>query len=244
MGEFHRFFIPPESWSEPCLALTGEEAHHCRDVLRHGVGDQVEVFQGQGKSAVARIRAVTKSEVSLDCERVIERPPLALAVTLAQALPKGKLMDFIVQKATEIGVARIVPLLTERTIARPEEEERKREKWRRGALEACKQCGQNWLPEIAPVQSVEQFLAEDSSEWRLVAALSPDARRFRELVRERGAAGFQSVAIAVGPEGDFTPGELERFRRRGAAFLSLGPNVLRSETASIYALSILSQECF
>ena len=243
MGALHRFFIPPESWVDSALVLRTEEAHHCRDVLRHAAGDEVEVFQGRGKSAVARIRAVTKSEVSLEALRLDEHPKLPVAVVLAQALPKGKLMDLIVQKATEIGVARIVPLLTERTIVRPEEEDRKREKWTRVALEACKQCGQNWLPELAPVQTVAEFLRNDRSEWRLVAALAREAKRLREMAGDR-RDGLESLSIAIGPEGDFTPAELDQFRSNGAGFLSLGPNVLRSETAAIYALSALSQEYF
>lgn len=243
MGALHRFFVPEESWGEPVLWLRGEEAHHCRDVFRHAVGDTIEVFQGKGMSASAQIRRLGKSEVELELLQVAKSEPFRVAVTLAQAIPKGKQMDWVVQKAAEIGAARIVPLLTERTVVRLEEEDKKREKWRRVALEACKQCGQNWVPELAPAQTVCEFLAGDRSDWRLVAALAPDARRFRELRLPRSGE-LRSLAVAVGPEGDFTPAELDCFRQAGVAFVSLGPTVLRSETAAIYALSLISQEWF
>ena len=244
MGALHRFYIPEPLWNESALLLQGEEAHHCRNVLRHAVGDQIEVFQGRGVSAVARICELRKSEVELELVKREKREPIRVSVTLAQALPKGKHMEFVVQKATEIGVTRILPLVTERTVVRLEEEDKKREKWHRVALEACKQCGQNWLPELAPVETVPHFLAGDLPDWCLVAALAPEAKRLRELMGGKPADEMGSLALAVGPEGDFSPSELEAFREAKFDFLSLGPNVLRSETAAIYALSVVSQEFF
>jgi 16S rRNA (uracil1498-N3)-methyltransferase len=243
MGALHRFFIPVPDWNESALLLRGEEAHHCRNVLRHSKGDLIEVFQGRGISAVASIRELRKSEVELELVQVKQSEPFRVSVTLAQALPKGKHMDLVVQKATEIGVNRIVPLITERTVVRLDEEDKKREKWHRIALEACKQCGQNWLPELAPVETVSQFLASDLPEWCLVAALAPDAKRLRELKGDKPPE-VRSLALAIGPEGDFSPSELGAFREAKFDFLSLGPNVLRSETAAIYALSVVSQEFF
>lgn len=158
-------------------------------------------------------------------------------------------MDLIVQKATELGASRIIPLLSDRTVVRLEgkELEKKRAKWQRVALEACKQCGQNWLPEVMAPLSVNEFLRRSSKaeadSIRLVAAIDDRARSLKELLADAGADAPPSRAsIMIGPEGDFTPAELNDAFNAGFLPLSLGPIVLRSETAAIYSLSVLVHE--
>jgi 16S rRNA (uracil1498-N3)-methyltransferase len=174
--------------------------------------------------------------------------PLAARIVLAQAIPKGKNMELIIQKATELGVAEIVPLISDRTIVRlsAEESSQRREKWQRVAMEACKQCGQNWLPKVHEPVTLERFCAAmPEAELRLVAAIGNEARLLKQILAERvaEAGGLpRSAMVMIGPEGDFTPAEYLLTRSRGVLPLGLGPIILRSETAAFYALSILSHE--
>jgi 16S rRNA (uracil1498-N3)-methyltransferase len=159
--------------------------------------------------------------------------------TLVQAVPKGKLFEWILEKATELGAARIVPLLTERTVVQLDgaERERKREKWQRAVVEACKQCGQNWLPVVDEPVSLPVFLRTPAASDAWVASLHPGAVPVREAFSGRLAG---DVSVFVGPEGDFTGQEMERVVGWGARPVSLGRIVLRVETAAMYCLSVLS----
>ena len=247
----HRFHLPAAEWSEGALTLRGDEAHHCASVMRCAVGDRVVIFDGQGQEAGGSIESASNAEVvvSVRTRELTPRPPAAL--TLCQSVPKGKNMDLIVQKATELGVSRIVPLLSDRTVVRLEgaELEKKRAKWQRVALEACKQCGQNWLPEVAAPVSVGDFLRGEGAdsgeaELRLVAAIDDRARSLKEILADNGdeADVATAASIMIGPEGDFTPAELDAAMNAGFRPMSLGPIVLRSETAAIYSLSVLVHE--
>jgi len=243
----HRFFLPPEQWTEGSLTLDGDEAHHCTQVVRCSVGDRVAVFDGQGREAGGSIESAEggKVVIAVRTRETTARPPAEL--TLCQAVPKGKNMDLIVQKATELGASRIVPLLSDRTVVRLEadELEKKRAKWQRVALEACKQCGQNWLPEVAAPIGVSDFLRRtgkpDSDEILLVAAIDDRARSLKETLADAESTPGKA-SIMIGPEGDFTPAELNDAFSAGYQPLSLGPIVLRSETAAIYSLSVLGHE--
>jgi 16S rRNA (uracil1498-N3)-methyltransferase len=230
------------------LLLVESEAHHCVDVLRLGVRSRVVVFNGRGSEITAEITAIEKGSVQLKELISARTEPLRCAITLAQAIPKGKNMDLIVQKATELGVAKIVPLLSDRTVVHLEEEElhKKREKWKQVVIEAAKQSGQNWLPEIAGPITPKQFFAEfDRYELPLVASLQNDARSLKKVLadfREQHERRPGSALILVGPEGDFTPAETSWAKSAGCVPVSLGPIVLRTETASIYSLSVLAYE--
>ena len=246
----HRFFLPAEEWSDGPLTLTGEEARHCSNVLRCTVGERVAVFDGNGREAGGSIARVSNSEVVVDVQTRGTTPRPPVEVSLCQAVPKGKNMDLIVQKATELGASRIVPLLSDRTVVRlvGDEIEKKRAKWQRVALEACKQCGQNWLPEVAAPVSAMDFLrgaAGGASSLQLIAAIDDRARSLKEILADEDgedAASPTAASIMIGPEGDFTPAELGAAINAGFRPMSLGPIVLRSETAAIYSLSVLVHE--
>ena len=244
----HRFYIPPERWNLKPLGLDDSEAHHCLDVLRLGVRSRVVVFNGRGSEITAEITAVEKGRVHLKELISARAEPLRCAITLAQAIPKGKNMDLIIQKATELGVAKIVPLLSDRTVVQLEEGEavKKREKWKQVIIEAAKQSGQNWLPEIVGPITPKRFFAEfDRYELPLVASLQSDARSLKKVLAtfgEQHGRRPKSALILVGPEGDFTPAETSWAKSAGCIPLSLGPIVLRTETAAIYSLSLLAYE--
>src|SRR6186997_1511477 len=161
----HRFYIAPEDWNPDSLVLGGAEAHHARDVLRLQAGGRVVVFNGRGHEVTAEIAKVTRGEVVVRKMYEARVPPLTCRITLAQAIPKGKNMDLIVQKAVEIGAAEIAPLISDRTVVRLAEEEvaQKRAKWQQVAIEAAKQCGQNWLPEVRQPQTVGGFFSTAAS---------------------------------------------------------------------------------
>lgn len=245
----HRFHIPATAWNPQAPVLTGTEAHHATDVLRLREGDAVVLFDGRGAEQAARISRIEKDSVSLTPGAVAKTSPLPCRIALGQAIPKGKNMELIVQKATELGAAAIFPLLSERTIVRldKEESDSKKEKWQRVALEACKQCGQNFLPSVEAPVSVEDLLVRHAKEFDLViiASLQPGARHLKALLEEHHSMRGQlpkSVLILIGPEGDFTPAEINRALSGGAQPMSLGPIVLRTETAALYSLSVLAHE--
>src|SRR5262249_39273354 len=170
----HRFYIPPENWNPDALALTDSEAHHARDVLRMKRGERAVLFNGRGRETTAEIVDLAKSEIRFRKLHESEMPPLRCRITLGQAIPKGKNMDLILQKAVEIGAAEIAPLISERTIVDldKKEAEQKREKWQQIAIEAAKQCGQNWLPTIHTPQKLKDFFShQPAHDLRLIGSL-------------------------------------------------------------------------
>ena len=208
------------------------------------VGDGVVVFDGAGRAAQALLVQVGRKQVTLQVGVDLPASPERVRITLAQAIPKGKTMEWIIEKATELGAAEIVPLITDRTIVRLDAEEavRKQQKWQRVALEACKQCGQNWLPRVHLPQSLESWLAAgELPEFRLMGALTADARPLEAWMKS-GGEGARSAGVLVGPEGDFSPQEMEDALAAGFHPLAMGPIVLRAETAAIFGLSILTYE--
>ena len=232
----HRFYLP--NLQQPLLSA--EEAHHAIHVLRLKVGDALNVFDGRGHEAQARVAEITKDSVRLTILQRSNTAPLPCRITLAQAIPK-KSMDLIVQKATELGVASIVPLVSERSVVKLDEDSRRMDRWHEIALEACKQCGNNWLPEIQPPQKTRDFLTSPGKfDLKLIASLQPDSKPLKAILGE--AAKPSSILILIGPEGDFTPAELGLAKSAGCRPLSLGPLVLRADTAAIYTLSILHHE--
>ncbi len=241
----HRFFLPLSEWNSPAPALDAGESRHALDVLRFGVGDRITVFDGEGSEASAQITGVEAKRAHLKVMARTQLPPLPCAITLAQAVPKGKNMDFIIQKSVELGAVRVAPLISGRTIVQLDaaEAEKKRDKWRETALEACKQCGQNRIPEIAMPKSVKAFFeGGERFDLMLIASLQPDARKIKAVLAGIPAPG--SVCVLVGPEGDFTPAELSLAKSHGCQAVTLGPIILRTETAAMYCLSVLAHELF
>ena len=240
-----RFYIPPVAWNPDRLALDSAERHHAVDVLRMKAGDRATVFNGEGAEAEVEFVKSGKNGVELRRVSVQKTPPLPCKITLGQAVPKGKNMDLIIEKATELGAAEIAPLMSERTIVRGSEGDhvRKRQKWQRVAVEACKQCGQNFLPRVPEPCTPKSFFDRGQRfDLMLIASLQNDSRPLKQVLAEFGAKRPKSVLILVGPEGDFTPAELSLAKSHGCRPITLGPIILRTETASIYCLSVLNHE--
>jgi 16S rRNA (uracil1498-N3)-methyltransferase len=231
-----RVYVDAPLTAGAIVELPAETAAHLAKVLRARSGDPLILFRGDGREYVGAIESVRGSRVTAsvgngaDVDR--ESP---FAITLVQCVPRGDRMDFIVQKATELGVARIVPVLSQRSVVRLDEsqKESKVAHWRAVVLNACEQCGRNRLPIIeAPAPLINYLGSSASAAARLV--LEP-AEESVGRPSNLGAA----VEIAIGPEGGFADDELDAFRLAGFMRVQLGPRILRTETAAIAALTWL-----
>jgi 16S rRNA (uracil1498-N3)-methyltransferase len=241
-----RFFLPPEETRTDSLTLEEREAHHALHVVRLRPGEEVMVLNGHGERLWCETTSLTRREVHLRVTRRESCPPRPWPVTLIQALPKAKTFDTIVQKATELGAARVIPLLSQRVVSQidAERSESKLEHWRSIAVESIKQCGSPWLPVLeAPIPLPDLLPRLGPAPLCLVASLRPNAQHPRGVISAIVAkTNPGAVQVWVGPEGDFTDDELDLLEKRGARPVSFGPLVLRADTAAVYALSILNYE--
>jgi 16S rRNA (uracil1498-N3)-methyltransferase len=211
----------------------------------------VVIFDGHGNEASAELAEVSRKHTRLTIGKPTLTAKPRCAITLAQAVPKARNMDLIIQKAVELGASAVIPILSERTVVRLEDAgdaARKQERWQSIAVEACKQCGQNWTPAIGLPRATKEFLAElPKADLILIASLQPDSRTVKEVLSAYSSAKGalpSSVLVMVGPEGDFTPAETALAKSAGAIAISLGPIILRAETAALYCLSVLGHELF
>lgn len=247
-----RCLINPSLWSADEITLAPDESHHLIRVLRIRPGEHVGLFTGCGHTAEAVYVAARqdRAQVRILPDTRREIPPPTRALTLIQAIPKHALMDGIVQKAVELGIGAIQPLITERVIIRlaSDESEKRRERWQKIALEAARQCGAAWIPNVLPVQTLPAMAKELAHfNFCFVGSLHADAIPFREAATQararlapRGAAS--SIALVIGPEGDFTEEETLALRDAGAYLVAFGKLVLRVETAALYGMSLLRYE--
>ena len=247
MPDFRAFCTPPTA--EPAeLTLSTDESHHLVTVNRARAGDTVVAFDGRGTEWICELTVEKKNAAVLRVRFRQKAKPLPYEITLGQALPKGPSMDAIVRKATELGAARIVPLESERTQVHLDggRSDKKIDKWQTAALEAAKQCGNPFLPEIAPVQRATAFMeAAQGYDLKLIASLQAGAKSLRTVLANFSATNGRApkkVLWLVGPEGDFTPAEMSTAKSCGFEAITLGPLVLRCETAAVYALGVLSYE--
>lgn len=240
----HRFYHPDPDQGR----LDAGESRHARTVLRTKAGDHCAVFDGKGREVHAEIISVTRHEV---CFRALSsrfEPEPVTPIHLVQALTKGKSWSLVLEKATELGVTSIHPVLSDRSVSRPHINKgtEKDEKWRQEIIAACKQSGRSRLPRLAPLRSVSAFIETRQPAdpgLKLIASLQPGSVPLQTAIREaRDSGPVPSATIVVGPEGDFTPGEINRFLSSDYRPVSLGSQVLRAETAGIFLCSVLHYE--
>lgn len=230
-----RFFIPTDQLAANGLTIGGPEARHLQRVLRLGVGDEIELFDGRGLVARAVIRAQNRDQVET---RIIDRRRVALPTPrlhLALGLLKGGKMELVVQKATELGVHALWPLRTDRAVRKTTSRSQQR-RLRKIIIEACKQCGRPYLLDARPEEDLPAFLEH--------AGELGQGLIFYEGERETDLTNLdldyrQDIVALVGPEGGFSPGEVELARQSGFIAVGLGPSVLRAETAAIATTAIL-----
>ena len=243
-------FVEGELQSGSVVELPRETGAHLAKVLRARSGDGVVLFNGDGREFTGAIEKVqgTRVSASIGAARSIDRES-PFQLTLVQCVPRGDRMDFIVQKATELGVVRIVPVLSQRSVVRLDESQSasKQAHWRAVAVSACEQCGRNRVPSVDAPLPLLNYLgalaAQAKADDVLRLVLEPErAQRTERGGRSIDIASSPSAShaqIAIGPEGGFAPEELEAFDLSAFSRLGLGPRVLRTETAAIAAIVVL-----
>jgi len=227
-----RFFVEQPISGERAV-LAGSEAHHLAHVMRAVAGDEITLFDGSGREFQARIERVGRSEIETSILEMksIDRE-LPVRVTLAVALPKGDRQAWLVEKAVELGVARLIPVQTARGVAQPVD--KALERLRRGVIEAAKQCGRNRLLEIAPPQTwTELTTSTPTNVWRGFA--HPGGEPLLGSIATAGTSGSQveEYIFGIGPEGGFTDEEVAAAQAAGWRSVDLGSRILRVETAAI-----------
>lgn len=234
-----RCFLAPEQWGEGEVHLSGREAHHLARVVRVSSGESVVCFDGMGREASARVLKVTGQGLLLSVGPSRALPEPSFRITLAVGIPGQGKLDEIVGQATQLGVRRVIPMITERTVVREmgARAARKQERLRRVAVEAIKQSGSGRVPDIQPFSSFDRTLPFFQEYDRvLLASVEGPWESLPAILEKRCLCPL----ILVGPEGDFSPVEVEQAVRAGARRFSLGPTVLRCETACVAAVSLIS----
>lgn len=241
----HRAYADPSRWRGGNVVLGASATHHLATVLRAAPGDRVAVFDGRGREADAALETIQDGEARLrviDERRAHERGP---HISLYASIPKGKRMDWLVEKAVEIGVADIVPVHAARGIVRlsgTHATERAR-RWQRVALSAAKQCGAAWLPGVRQPVGLAQLRRElESQDLLLLACQCAEAEPLRAVLRRVREHGPSRVGLLVGPEGDWTENERALLVSTGATVVSYGERVLRVETAALFGLATIVYE--
>lgn len=213
--------------------LSAAESRHACGSRRLSVGDEILLFDGKGAEATGVITEASKSALRARVGPLRQTARRRPSLTIATAVPKGPRQDMLIEKCTEFGVSRIWPIVTERSVVSASEH--KLDKWRRTTIEAAKQSGQCWLPELCAAAGLDRVLEETGgSDLALVASPGGDPIAAM-MTRWREA---QCVLALVGPEGGWSPDEFDRMRGAGLSFVSLGPNVLRIETAAIAVAAV------
>lgn len=228
-----QFLIPKNSVQDGRAELRGDEAHHARDVFRMKAGDVIQLFDGEGSGFTGRITALTKEAIEIAVESRVTEPPPPPFILVQSILPRDA-MDWVVEKATELGVTEIVPAVAERCVARTG----KKEHWEKIALAACKQSGRLWLPKVreeAPLSAIagEKALFESAFLFHGSRESLPLKYLFNSGPQKKFASAW------IGPEGGFSPAEIELMKNAGARLAGLGSATLRSETAAIAAITLL-----
>ena len=239
----HRCLVQPDQLLADACALGRDEARHLQTVLRVKPGERVTLFDGRGHTRLAVVSAAEKHGLSLTADAPVqEHARHRCHITLFACISKGSRMDWTVEKAVELGVGTIVPVISDRTVVRLTADEgiAKATRWSRVAEEAARQCGAAWLPAIAPPAPFKACLPLVPRVTPVfVAALTPAAKPLREALSAY-ASPPPHAGWFVGPEGDFTAAELDALLAAGAAPVSLGQQVLRAETACLYGLCALN----
>lgn len=216
--------------------LPETQAHYIGRVLRHAVGDAVQLFDGSGQEFLGELIEVGKKNVRVELREALPgQTPSPLHIHLGQGLSRGERMDWAIQKATELGANEITPIVSERCEVRlkGEREDKRLEHWRQVAISACEQCGRSVLPVIHPPVVLAQWLEQCQADLKLV--LHPVAEPLTSHDKP------QSLAFLIGPEGGLSDAEVAQAQSRGFQAARLGPRVLRTETAPVVALSVAQQ---
>ena len=242
-----RFYLDPKHKISPDgrVTISGSEATHIAASLRKKTGDQISFFDGQGRNLSGRIESIQPGRILVIIEEISTPVQnFRLIISLGQAIPKGSKMDKIVREATELGVVSIFPFISTRTIPRlPENRSReKTERWKRIALSASKQSGRGEIPEIHETRKFAEIIELPGYDLRLLLSEYPGETSLYEYLHSRELPSGSPLLVLIGPEGGFSHEEIELAREKGFAPVSLGSQVLRTETVAPVILGILRYE--
>jgi len=242
----HRFFVSGENIRADRVVFDSGEARHIERVLRLGPGDTVTVFDGSGYEYLVRLNTNSNNRLTGEVVQKEKKDREASAnLYLVQGLGKGDKMETIIQKAVEIGVKMVYPLAGERSVVRLEGDKaaKRVERWQEIAIEACKQCRRNLVPEIKPISDITGICQEiDGKHSIMLYENEQELRLSAYLSERRQELAGQEIFLLVGPEGGFSTAEVEMVCQYGGLAVSLGPRILRTETAGIVAASIILYE--
>lgn len=241
----HKFFVPKDNFSLDSVIIEGDDVKHIYKVLRLAEGDKVSINNCEGQEYLGEIEEVNKKTVTV---KILEEVPMnnesPVEVYLYQGLPKSSKMDLIVQKTTELGIKAVTPIVTNRVVVKGNMNEFKKvDRWKRIALEACKQSKRSLIPAVnTPIEF--QDLLTELKEMDLIVVPYENEEGFglKKLFVDLNIEGVKKVAIIIGPEGGYEESEIEELREIGAHIVTLGPRILRTETAGFTCLSLLMYE--
>ena len=236
-----RCFLPTDRWAEPVAELEEAESKHLVSVMRQKDGSQIEILDGEGRTGSAEVLVPHKKRTTLRILSQTMADPFTPRRILMQSLVREQKMDWLIQKAVELGVHEIRPIQTAQTVVRirPEDAAKKAARWQAIALSACKQSGNPWLPKICPVQSFASALESAPSGAACFGALQDNSIPLSTYFSRLRQENCPQVAMWIGPEGDFSPKEVEALLDAGVQPVTFGPIVFRVETAALFICSAL-----
>lgn len=239
-----RFFISSDQVTGSSISITGEDLRHAAIVLRMKTGDELLLCDGHGSEYRAKIQAIDRSEIRTEIVSRAKRELPSPRILLGQGIPKSDKMDLIVQKATELGVGSVVPLVTERTIVKIKDETKRIGRWQKICREAAMQSSRPDIPKIEPVLAFPSYInsIQPDSDTLLLLPWEEGTEPIKNVLR--GRSGVKRVIVLIGPEGGFSEKEAAAAKEKGFNAVSLGPNILRTETAAIAVLSMIGYEYF
>jgi 16S rRNA (uracil1498-N3)-methyltransferase len=238
-----RFYVPQPHMDKGVLRVEGTEARHIRNVLRLKTGDPVTIFDGSAKEYDGFIVDLGPSFVLVRIQKTSSpQRDSPLEITLAQSLLKGEKMDYVIQKATELGIKEIVPFFSSRSVPLLEKSKRleRQHRWERITIEASKQCGRTILPEVRPIQDYGEMLRLVPSDTLRFILWEKEGVTLKQVLKQ--SAEKKKIFFVVGPEGGVSESEVEESRKTGFIPVTLGKRIVRAETASLCLLSILQYE--
>lgn len=242
----NRFFVDdPGAFSDRSVVITGEDVNHVKNVLRLKENDELIVSDGRGRDYHCRISGITNEEVVADiCDICDNFSELSTEITLFQGFPKGDKMELIIQKTVELGVTRIVPVMTKRTVVKLDDKKAKKktERYNMIAESAAKQSGRGMIPEVTmPVSFAEAVSMAEKLDMNIIPYEEAEGVEYsRNIIKS--IKGKKSLGIFIGPEGGFTREEVEKALAAGASAITLGHRILRTETAGMAVISIIMFE--
>ena len=241
----HKFFVPENNIKDNIAIITGDDVKHIYKVLRLKIGDKININNCIGKEFLGEIKSIDKALITCNIiENININNESNIKIHLYQGLPKAVKLELIIQKATELGVMSVTPVITERVIVKNElSESKKIERWNKIALEACKQSKRTIVPEVKNIIKFNDFLKEvENFDLVVIPYENEKNQGIKNMIANLEGKKINTIAIMVGPEGGFEEEEIKKLKEIGAYIVTLGPRILRTETAGFVCSSLLMYE--